>query len=666
MATKPLRNPLARTAPVALVLALAAGLPASAMAKPADPVPAPPQEESSNSYLMKLLVEHGVISRSKADAILAEEQGGAPAQTAASGPVPLPASAAPAVAPDLPPPPPRPARAATPAPVPIPSSAAPAVVAAPPPAAPAAPPAPQIYSSDPSMPAPPSGAIRVPYIPQSVREKIKEEIKQEVLAQARAEGWAAPDQAAPDWTRRIRISGDLRVRSQSALFSKNNSDRIPDFAAFNATGPSPLFTSEFIPFLNATEDRLNRMLVRARVNIDAQIAKDLSFNLQLATGETNSPISTNSTLGGGFGKRPIWLQQAYLRAGLMDHLFVGQIGRMPNPFMHTDLHFDEDLAFDGVYGEWDLGRFISKETGFAAKLRGGAFPLDFGDPDFPSLQFEKRVAPQRWLFAVQAEVDKQISDTAKIRFGAGYYYYTKMRAHLSDDLCQPFNVQPEFRNRYFCSTDNQAAMFLRKGNTVFPIRNVQLDIPPPAAGEVRTDPQLVGLVFNYHILDLNAEATLALDDEINLTLRGNYVQNLAFHRNKVCGLGATSDFPPLNNVGPDGNGNPCNANLAERSTYVGGNMGWLASATIGHQTLDHWGQWRVTAGYRYLQSDAVLDAFTDSDFHLGGTNAKGYFIGGWMGVGNGVNIGARWMSANEIVGEAFAIDVLQIDLNAHF
>ena len=30
----------------------------------------------------------------------------------------------------------------------------------------------------------------------------------------------------------------------------------------------------------------------------------------------------------------------------------------------------------------------------------------------------------------------------------------------------------------------------------------------------------------------------------------------------------------------------------------------------------------------YAAADAVLDAFTDSDFHLGGTDAKGYYLGG--------------------------------------
>ena len=39
--------------------------------------------------------------------------------------------------------------------------------------------------------------------------------------------------------------------------------------------------------------------------------------------------------------------------------------------------------------------------------------------------------------------------------------------------------------------------------------------------------------------------------------------------------------------------------------------------------------------YRYLERDAVLDAFTDSDFHLGGTDAKGYQLGFDLGLSRG-------------------------------
>ena len=62
----------------------------------------------------------------------------------------------------------------------------------------------------------------------------------------------------------------------------------------------------------------------------------------------------------------------------------------------------------------------------------------------------------------------------------------------------------------------------------------------------------------------------------------------------------------------------------------------------------------------------MIDAFADSDFGLGGTNLKGYFLGGNLALGENVWASARWMSANEVAGAPYAVDVLQVDLNAKF
>jgi hypothetical protein len=76
--------------------------------------------------------------------------------------------------------------------------------------------------------------------------------------------------------------------------------------------------------------------------------------------------------------------------------------------------------------------------------------------------------------------------------------------------------------------------------------------------------------------------------------------------------------------------------------------------------------WRVFAAYRYLERDAVLDAFTDSDFGLGGTDTEGYILGFDLGVGRNVWVTTKWLSSNEIDGPPLAIDVLQLDLNTRF
>ncbi len=50
----------------------------------------------------------------------------------------------------------------------------------------------------------------------------------------------------------------------------------------------------------------------------------------------------------------------------------------------------------------------------------------------------------------------------------------------------------------------------------------------------------------------------------------------------------------------------------------------------------------------------------------GATNLKGYTIGGNLGLSNNVWLTARYMSANAIAGPPFAVDIVQVDLNARF
>ena len=52
-----------------------------------------------------------------------------------------------------------------------------------------------------------AGDVRVPYIPQTVRDQIRDEVKAEVMTQAKEENWAQPN-TFPDWVSRITVEGD--------------------------------------------------------------------------------------------------------------------------------------------------------------------------------------------------------------------------------------------------------------------------------------------------------------------------------------------------------------------------------------------------------------------------------------------------------------------------
>ena len=148
---------------------------------------------------------------------------------------------------------------------------------------------------------------------------------------------------------------------------------------------------------------------------------------------------------------------------------------------------------------------------------------------------------------------------------------------------------------------------------------------------------------------------LASDYRIaNLTLVADFAEFFPVH--------VIGSFDWARNVGFD---------QAEILTRTGQNIqpetdGYQARLTVGYPKVSERHEWQAYVGYRHLERDAVLDAFTDSDFHLGGTNAKGFMIGGEYGIYKNTSVSARWMSSDEISGLPLSIDVFQLDLNAKF
>jgi hypothetical protein len=106
----------------------------------------------------------------------------------------------------------------------------------------------------------------------------------------------------------------------------------------------------------------------------------------------------------------------------------------------------------------------------------------------------------------------------------------------------------------------------------------------------------------------------------------------------------------------------------------GKESGYLAKIALGHHIVKRKGDWNASLAYRHLGSDATLDAFTNSDFGLGGTNNQGFILGGSYGWYDNTVLSARWMSANQIDSYApgsnpvtkLSVDTLQVDLAVRF
>jgi len=481
------------------------------------------------------------------------------------------------------------------------------------------------------------GAVVVPYVPELVRQQIKDELRAEVVQQAKAEGWAAPN-ALPEWTQRISVYGDLRARAEDVLNDGENYQEFPNFAALNAGSgydvTDPL--SNPVPTVNTTKNR-GRMRLRARLGVHAQIADWIEADLRLATGSDRSPVSTNQTLGAGgnLSKYSLWLDRAYLRLKPSDWL-TADIGRAPNPFWSSDLLFDHDLSFDGVAvrTEFDL------DPDFRPYVNVGAFPIFNTDFDFGSTQrVDKASSRDKWLYGVQAGADWKFNDDVSLKFGLGYFLFDKINGERSTPCLAP-------SSKDVCDTDLSRPQFQQFGNTMFAIR----DIVPASGAPDGPQLQYFGYASEFGVANLHAALEIASFDPVKVVIEADVVKNLKYDGKRIRALG------PLNNFKPN----------LEPLQHDGGDSGYYVNLLVGQPKIAKAWDWNASIGYKRLESDAVPDAFTDSDFHLGGTNARGFIVGGALGLARNTWLGLRWLSANEVTGAPYSVDVVQLDLGTEF
>ena len=347
--------------------------------------------------------------------------------------------------------------------------------------------------------------------------------------------------------------------------------------------------------------------VRARLGLTAKVTDYVSAGFRFSTGNTTNPVSTNQTLGNDFNKYSLVLDRAYAKVQPWDWLSVSG-GRIPNPFFSTDLVWHSDLNFDGVaatFTPWARSDRSGKPF-----FTLGVFPLQQVDTSAVNL------AKDKWLYAAQAGLDWKMDGDTRWRFGLAYYDYRNIAA-VADPI--PGDGRYDYADSILKSH--------QKGNTMFEVA--------PA-----DKPLLYGLAADYSLVNLTATLDLAHFDPIHVILDGDVVKNVGYDKAKVDSLLSQPQ--------------------AART------LGWQTKITVGWPAMQNRGDWQAFLGYRHLERDAVLDAFNDSDFRLGGTNSKGFFIGGSYGMDRNTWLTAKWLSADAIDGLPFSVDVLQVDFNAKF
>jgi hypothetical protein len=590
---------------------------------PAAPAPSPTPSENVTINLINRLVQRGVLTKDDADELIKQAQADTvKAREQASAANNAPAEQSPSPNASL-----------------FQSDAA-------------APPADGGPSLAPSTP--PSGdtsdEVRVPYVPDIVRKQIADEVREEVMQKARDENWASP-RTLPDWTLRLTPFADFLFRYEGQFFpgGNDNSGAFPNFNAINTGSPFDTAGTTFSPQLDVDKNR-DRFRIRVRFGAQMDLEDGFTFGIRIATGENNSPTSTNQSLGaangaqgGDFSKYAIWLDRAFVSyeiGGTPNADFKINVGRTENPFFApSELVWDNDLGFDGlsVTGHYQISKQV---TPFATV---GGFPIFNTDLNFSTNRPAKISSEDKYLLAGQTGANLNWGHDLSQKIAIAYYVFENIEGRLSSPFV-PLTTSDQG------NTDDSRPAFAQKGNTYFPIR----DILPTADNDFGTikQYQYYGLATPFHEIDFSGTVDYARFDPFHLSLFGEYVKNVAFDR-------ATISARAVNNLGPDrADGKP--------GSFVGGDTGWIIGIKAGTPAFEKRWDWNAGVSYRYLESDATVDGFNDSDFGLGGTNLKGYTLSGAVALSKHVSFNIRWMSANEVAGPTFRNDIFQFDFNAKF
>ncbi len=478
---------------------------------------------------------------------------------------------------------------------------------------------------------------RVPYVSEAMKAQIRNEVKEEVLTQARAERWGVPN-AAPSWVDRIKIDGDIRYRHQDDRPSGSNTAassyqssvadtsqglmRAPEFALSDSNNNTKA----------STNDDRSRERMRLRLGLTAKVSDEVGVGVRLATGNADDRVSTNQTLGSNFNKYQLFVDRAFVKVEPVEWLNVN-LGRMPNPWFSTDMVWSENLNFDGAAV---TARWLQPDAPVEPFATVGAFPLR--DQSAPT-------RGSRWLYGGQVGSAWQLGSRTRIKGGLAYYAYQNMAGREDTDYQgtdgSTFVAGPSFgQYTYPLGTLGQ------KGNTLF-------ETNPSFAPLQSNGLPYYGLAYDFRPVVLTVSAEFSHLSPYSLLATFEYVRNTAF---SVTGFQkrAGSSYASVN---PGGRAD-----------------GYLLRLGFGSAEVREPGQWLAMFTYKHVGSDAVVDAFTDSDMGLGGTNVQGYSLGFTYGLYRNTNLGARFLSSKSIdspinifnPSAKYGVNSLQVDFNVRF
>ncbi len=469
--------------------------------------------------------------------------------------------------------------------------------------------------------------VRVPYVPQVVRDQIRNEIREEVLARAKTERWGVAGTAG-EWTERITVEGDIRVRSQSdrpgsanpspsdfLTASLGGTTRAPDFAAGSSTGLAT----------GSTQDDRDRMRVRARLGINARVSDSITAGIRLATGNTTDRVSTNQTLGQNFNRYQFLIERAFVKIEPTDWASVSA-GRFANPWFSSDLTWSDNLNFEGVAAT--LKRPTAANATWLPFATVGYFPV----------RESLGAKSGRNAMGAQVGVQWEPGTRTRVKLGLAQYRFDHFEGRVDPDFDAISGPGASYGQYEY------EASLRQRGNTLFLTNN-----PLEIAGGLTPDKARWGLASRFRPAAITAAAEFSHFAPFVVGLSGEVVRNTAFDRQEI---------------------------LARTGVQVDDARSHGASvrATFGSAQVRDVGDWQLNLGYLWLGSDAVPDAFVGSDLASGGTNIRGVTAGLLYGVSRDTQLGLRVLSGRTIssptvqagLTNRYSVLTMQVDLNVRF
>ena len=268
--------------------------------------------------------------------------------------------------------------------------------------------------------------------------------------------------------------------------------------------------------------------------------------------------------------------------------------------------YSTDMVWDTDINPEGVALTVRHDFGFAELFSTSAYmPLQERELD----------DEDRYLAATQFGAEMDLGETISVKAAVAYYAFANIQSRRN----------PPQGSRIY---DYTAPPVLARGNSIF---------------NMRTDgtTTLAGLASDFDVLNINGHVDYTGFEGLRVRVIGDFAKNLAYDRSQIELLQAEASVPS-------------------------GDIAWQARVDFGTLSTGRRGDWMVSAAYKYIETDAVLDIFTDSDFGLGGTDLEGFILEGEYGVADSATLNLKWLSSDAISRPPFSTDVLQVTLETEF